>query len=187
MNIKPFSIQLSILFIAATLSFASCRETEVKPEDKPQNETELITTMTLIFTDSATNQISTFSFKDTDGDGGSGPVQFDTIQLAANKTYTCKVLLLDESKTETDTISNEVLKESDDHLFIYTISGLNLAIFRTDKDANNLPLGLNSKWWTGNMSNGKVKITLKHQPGVKDGSATPGETDAEVEFICKIN
>jgi hypothetical protein len=51
-----------------------------------------------------------------------------------------------------------------------------------DKDSKQLPLGLISKWMTKQKSKGSVNIQLKHQPGVKDGSKTPGETDAMVEF-----
>ncbi|WP_236704879.1 hypothetical protein [Hymenobacter sp. AT01-02] len=29
---------------------------------------------------------------------------------------------------------------------------------------------------------GSLKITLRHQPETKDGTATPGSTDAEVTF-----
>lgn len=185
MNFKKIK-QLSILAIASMAVFTACKDTEVKPEDKPQNSTELITTMKLLLTDSSSGLTKTFVFRDTDGDGGSGPSTFDTIQLEAGKAYTCKVLLLDESKSEIDTISNEVEEESNDHLFVYTVNSINVRFEITDKDKNNLPLGLMSKWRVGASGKGKIKVTLKHQPGVKDGSASPGETDAEVDFNCNI-
>lgn len=180
----------SILFgIAAAmliLNMQACKENEPEPDKPPVNESELITTVQLIFTDSADNSVRSFLFKDPDGDGGNGPTVFDTIVLLQNRTYYTQVLLLDESKAVTDTISNEVLEEADEHLFVFTPNASDLSIQITDRDSKNLPLGLLSKWKTGNPGNGSVKVTLKHQPGTKNGSSDPGETDVEVNFNCTI-
>jgi hypothetical protein len=45
-----------------------------------------------------------------------------------------------------------------------------------------LPLGLLTNWKSGSASNGQLMISLKHQPGIKDGSADKGETDVEINF-----
>jgi hypothetical protein len=161
----------------------ACKEDPPKP---PINENELITTMLLEFEDSITSARSNVIFKDADGIGGNAPSRFDTIRLSANRTYTCSVYLLDESKNPVDTVSNEVKKEGDEHLFVFTPFSVNISSKATDKDVKMLPIGLISTWRTGNSSTGKMKITLKHQPGVKDGTPGPGETDAEVNFNCTI-
>jgi hypothetical protein len=93
---------------------------------------------------------------------------------------------LDESKAETDTISIEVLKEGEDHLLVYTITNLNLNIMPSDSDNNGLAIGLKSIWKAIASGNGKVKTTLKHQPGIKNGDPALGETDIEIEFNCRI-
>ncbi len=168
------------------LSSEGCKNNEPEPDKPPVNENELITTVQLVLTDSTDNSVRSFLFKDPDGDGGNGPTVFDTIMLKSDRTYFSRILLLDESKAETDTISNEVLEEADEHLFIYSPSwnGLNIQI--TDQDSKGLPLGLTSIWRTGNTGNGSVKVALKHQPGIKNGSPDPGETDVEIDFICRI-
>ena len=177
----------SILLIAIiTLSFGACKEKTPSPTTPPQNESELITTVKLVFTDTATKAVSTAVFSDLDGPGGNAPTQFDTIQLKPNRVYQTAIYLLDETKNPVDSTSNEVLKEGQDHLFVFTKTGVNISFIYTDKDINNLPIGLSSYWSTGANSNGSVTVALRHQPGLKDGTATPGETDVEILFPCKI-
>ncbi|HNJ72981.1 MAG TPA: hypothetical protein PL129_10795, partial [bacterium] len=63
--------------------FSGCEK-----DDKETNPEELITSVVIKFVDTsnAANTV-TASFRDLDGEGGADPVQFDTIKLAANKTY----------------------------------------------------------------------------------------------------
>jgi hypothetical protein len=187
MNIKISSnIILFAIIVISTLYLNSCKDKGPKPNDHPENESELITTVILALEDSASSGTSYCIFRDADGPGGNTPSRFDTLRLSANHTYFTRIYLLDESKSPVDTISNEVLEESDDHLFVFTPSGVNLHIRIDDKDGNQLPLGLLSTWRTGIVSTGKTRVLLRHQPGVKDGTADPGETDADVSFNCII-
>jgi hypothetical protein len=180
------------LLLLATLSaivFASCQKDDVEnPDDN--NESELITTITLAFTDSAnTTNVQYFTFKDPDGEGGNGPTQFDTIRLQANTTYFTSITLLDESGTETDTISNEVLEEGVDHQFFFSTAGALATITYTDADDNGNPIGLQTKWAIGNIGTGTATVILKHQPDLKapaPGNQTLGETDVEVDFVFVI-
>jgi hypothetical protein len=153
------------------------------------NEQEVITTLQVIFTDSATNTpAGIFQFRDTDGDGPNGPVEWDTIALNNNTTYYADVVLLNELASPIDSISNEVAEEANDHQFFFTISGANLTHSYLDQDTNTppLPIGLHNKIRTGNASNGSVQIILKHQPGIKDGLITTGDTDIDVTFVTNI-
>ena len=173
----------TLLLMAGAVS--GCKE-ENPP---PVNEEELITTMTLTFTDSAnSSNVITATFRDTDGDGGNAPVQFDTIKLAAGKTYFTEITLLDESKTPAEVISEEVLEEANDHHFFFHATGATVTVTYEDLDTNSppLPVGLSTKWITGNASNGTTQVILKHQPEVKDGTEAPGETDVDVTFITEV-
>jgi hypothetical protein len=62
----------------------------------------------------------------------------------------------------------------------------NINVTITDKDGNNLPVGLESLWTTGAASSGAINVVLRHQPGVKDGTETPGDTDIDVVFPVNI-
>ncbi len=162
----------------------SCNKKNNTPPNP--NEEELITTVQLNFTDSAGVQAPvTAIYRDTDGDGGNNPVQWDSIRLKANTTYYTSILLLDESKSPVDTISQEVLAEGAEHLFCFTVTGANTAIQRTDSDGT-YEIGLQSKWTTGAVSNGNVRVVLKHQPDVKNGSCDPGETDIDLNFVLQV-
>lgn len=187
--------KLFYIVIATICLAASCKKkkNEPTPNDPGNpNPQELITTCELHIVDSASNLTvlaAPFIFKDADGDGGNAPTRFDTIKLNSNSTYLVDIILLDESKTPTDTISNEVLEEANDHMFFFTPStGSNTSISYLDADANSLPIGLETKWKTGTLPSGlqSMQIILKHQPGVKNGTQAPGDTDLDLTFQLKI-
>lgn len=212
-TIKHFAL----LALASGLIAVSCKKDEKTNTPSPAppppaNEEELITTFKLYLSDG--NDTTVYLFKDPDGDGGIpafyGPgtttasSQSDSVLvLKANTSYTASLYFLDESKTVTDTISHEIEEEADEHMIFFnqinpsalpsasvSITGTNLSITYLDSDNSTppLPLGLISKWQTGNAA-GKVPFTiaLKHQPGSKNGTYAPGDTDISVLFKVQIN
>ncbi len=181
---KKNSLSLFILFFVLLVS-ACKRNTDDAPSPQNQNEEELITTVSLIIKDNGV-LVDTFSFKDPDGVGGVSPT-IEDIVLIAGKTYTCTLLLLDETKNPVDTTSVEIEEEKDVHQFFFHPSaGANLTVTYLDHDDNNVPVGLETQFVTGAASTGTIKVILKHQPGVKptsgNGNEALGETDLEVEF-----
>ncbi len=183
--------KLKIAFMALSiigLSMSSCKkdDDQVDVPAPDQNEVELITTFKITFTDEAGVQPTvSATFQDLDGDGGNAPGIFDTIVLAPSTSYAAEILLLNETESPADTISNEVKEEGAAHLFCFEPTGADVTILRTDTDGT-YEIGLESQWVTGNASTGSTQITLKHQPDVKDGTCAPGETDIELNFITKI-
>lgn len=185
-NKKLYMVLLAVGLIATM--FNSCKKDDdlVKVPPPDQNEAEIITTLTISFTDIDGVQPSvSATFQDLDESGGNAPTKFDDIILAANTNYTADIILLNETESPADTISNEVLEEADAHLFCFTPSDVDVTITRIDTDGT-YEIGLQSKWITGTVSSGTTKIVLKHQPGTKDGTCAPGETDIELDFITKI-
>ncbi|HNQ61677.1 MAG TPA: hypothetical protein PKJ62_04740 [Bacteroidia bacterium] len=182
--------QKTVLILVTLFTFfIGCKKDEdpVPQPQPPSNEEEVITTMRLTFVDSSDHSnVITASFRDPDGDGGLAYDLFDTIRLEQNKTWETSILLLNETVVPADTISNEVLDEGDEHLFCYTPSGTSAAVIITDMDSNGLPIGLQSKWYTGAAGNGTIQVELRHQPGVKDGTCIPGDTDISVVFEIEI-
>lgn len=140
----------------------------------------------------------------------------DTILLTADHTYFTKVYILDESKTPTDSTSNVIAgDESSEHMLFYNgnptatgnaantvlnaglpysikTNGSNITITYLDVDNGSpqLNIGLSTRWRssvsTGTIVN-PITIALRHQPGAKDGTYGPGETDVEIEFKVKVN
>lgn len=180
-----------ILFIAI-LAIVACKKKDDPKPSNPQSDDdqELITAMKLVLTEDGTGTVSSFQFSDPDGPGGNAPTQ-DNIVLSANKTYHGRIILLDQTKSPVDTISNEIEEKKDEHQFFFTVTGANLTSSYTDYDTHGVPVGLFPDFVTGAASTGTLKVTLKHQPEVKpktgSGDITKGETDIEVTFNLTIN
>ncbi|MDU0371000.1 hypothetical protein ACFPAF_11390 [Hymenobacter endophyticus] len=171
--------------LAAAPLLSSCSDDNDTPT--PDDDNEQITTVRYELTPTTGGSTLTAQYRDVDGDGGAAPV-ISGLTLAANTTYTGKIVLLDETKTPAEDISAEVKEEADEHLFVYTPSNVNLTVTRTDKDKNNLEVGLETRLQTAAASAtaGTLRVTLRHQPGTKNGSATPGDTDVEVDFPVTV-
>lgn len=178
---------LSIALVSMVLNHG-CKKDDSSPQNPSDgNDSELITTVKLSFVDSSgIEPVRQFVFSDIDGDGGNPPSVFDTIRISSQRTYNVSILLLDESKSPADTISNEVLAEGDDHMFFFFHAGASITSSYEDLDGNGIGIGLQSKWITGSLSSGTSRIVLKHQPGVKDGSFGPGETDVDIQFQSRV-
>lgn len=136
------------------------------------------------------------------------------LNLKPNSTYDGQVILLDETKTPADVVSDEIKERQNYHLFFFqptpispanlvisatttNIPGtqtsstgpyLNLVVTRTDVDANTPPLqvGLTDSFVTGTTSAGWLRVVLRHQPNVKDGTYPPGSSDLDVNFKVTI-
>ncbi|MDD2982380.1 MAG: type 1 periplasmic binding fold superfamily protein [Crocinitomicaceae bacterium] len=164
--------------------FAACKKEKnpVSNPPAPVVEEELITTLKVTFTDSSGIHPDVIAmFQDIDGPGGNEPTAMDTIRLKANATYFASIQVLNESINPAEDITVEILDEAASHLICFDIAGANVQVIRTDTDGV-YEVGVISKWTTGNVSMGSSVISLKHQPGIKNGSCAVGETDIEVNF-----
>ncbi|RTQ53632.1 hypothetical protein EJV47_02530 [Hymenobacter gummosus] len=178
---RPF---LAALLLAAPLLTTSCKNDDDNPT--PDDENELITTVRYTLTPAGGGTPVTVEYKDLDGAGGTAPT-IGTLTLAANTTYTGAVTFLDESKSPADNITAEVNEESDEHLVVYVPTPANLlSITRTDRDRNNLEVGLSTRLVTTTAATGTLKINLQHQPGIKNGQPNLGSADAEVTFPVTV-
>ncbi len=172
---------LALMMMAGSLLLnTSCNKDD--DDNGPENEQELITTVSLTFVDQ--NSVSSvFQFVDLDGPGGNPPIIPDII-LEDNETYQLFVAFLDESDPgNVKNITEEVEEESNEHLVCFEGSGFNILPLAQDTDDNGDPLGLISSLTTGDSGPGSLRVLLKHEPdkGVGDPCST-GETDVDVTF-----
>lgn len=183
---KQVSIGKILVFLAA-LSLTGCK----KDDTSEPEENELITTVTLNFTEAGTTNVRSVTWKDADGDGGAAPT-IGKLSLAPNKTYNLTVQVLDESKTPIADITEEIEDEAEEHLFVYTPTPANLlTVAITDNDSRNFPVGLTGTATTGAAGTGKLQVVLRHQPPVggnpvKNGTVGPGSTDFDGTFDVEI-
>lgn len=184
-------IFVSTLIIASV--FSSCKKDEKSPENPGNvgNPTEIITTVKLELTDSVSGELVSATWKDADGDGPGQPV-ITGLNLKPDRIYHGQILLLDESKSPVDTVSQEVEEEKNAHQFYYMVTGSatgKVAFSKTDMDDNNMPVGLTLRVFTtpSAASSGSLKVLLKHYDGIaKSTDPTVGETDVEADFPLQI-
>jgi hypothetical protein len=170
-------VSLSLACIGAILAASSCKE-------KKSDESELITTVKMTITNGGI-PVGTFQWKDTDGAGGYPPLPTDTIALDSGITYIASIAFLNESNGGSEDLTTEVKNEASNHLVCYTPAAGILQVTITDNDGK-FPLGLQSEWKTNSKGNSTVRVVLRHQPGIKDGTCDPGETDVDVSFPIVI-
>ena len=164
--------------------FYGCSE-----DPKPVNEEELITTLIVDLTPAGGGDPIQLKFYDEDGEGVIDPITTpDLAQLTMGKTYTAELTLKNESVIPADDITLEIEAEKNDHLFCFSVTGTEVTIEYNDEDDNTNPIGLSTTWTAGNTgSTGQVQITLRHQPGTKNGTCPgSGDTDLEVTFDVQI-
>ncbi len=177
------------LFVVAALAFAAvaCKKDD-HDHDHKHNDSELITTVRLTYTNKAniTEKIVA-TWRDTDGAGGKAP-EISNVNLKANTTYSVMTEFLDESKTPSVNITPEILTEANEHQVFYVVTTANLTHKYMDKDSKGFNLGLQSEHATGAASTGKLRVVLKHLVGIKTATSTVnnGETDVDVEFPLVI-
>ena len=182
-KINPFYT----LIVLVALMFSAC---EKDPE--PPNEEEVITTLNYILTPTGGGDDVTLSFVDLDGDGGNDAT-ITGGTLAANQTYSGRLDLLNEAETPTESITDEIAEEDDEHQFFFQTTVSGLVVSYTDMDANGNPIGLATSLTTGDAASGNLVVILKHEPvkdaeGVSGGDITnaAGETDIEVTFQINV-
>lgn len=170
--------------------FAGCTKTEEPNECTIPNEGEVITTVTLTFTDAGGSAI-VWTFDDPDGDGGNDP-EITSPALAANTAYTLDVTLFDASVDPAEAIHEEVAGEAEEHQF-FLVTESDIAFTYNDADANGHPIGLAWNVQTSDATSSTVTVILRHEPnktadGVASGDPTNagGETDVEVTFDVEV-
>ncbi|MEQ8910115.1 MAG: hypothetical protein RIC95_13040 [Vicingaceae bacterium] len=186
--------RLALLFMLGATVFTACKDDDDDSVNNDNggttitpNEEELITTVAVIYSDTMGMAMDTFYFRDPDGDGGNSP-EIDTLHLPANAVFDINLQFLDESDpNDVEDITAEIQMEDDEHFVCFEDqAGLAISIELRDSDGT-YPVGLSSRWTSMGATQGQLKLSLKHQPGVKDGTCAPGDTDVEVDFPYVLN
>ncbi|GAB3574167.1 hypothetical protein GCM10027578_36370 [Spirosoma luteolum] len=178
----------SLLALSALLLLNSCNRDEQTVA--PTDDNEAITTATLTLTNKAApTQVITATI---DNLNGTADFSKATLTLKANTTYTGQITLLDKTKTPVVVATDEIREKANEHLFVYTFtpatgSSATLGVTLTDKDTNPAPgpypIGLATELKTGTATgNGSLRVVLRHQPNVKNGTQTPGSSDLDTQF-----
>ncbi|GAA3625927.1 type 1 periplasmic binding fold superfamily protein [Flavivirga jejuensis] len=184
--------KITILLFISALIFNSCSSNDDNPE--LVIEEEVITTVTVTLTPEAGGTDIVLESVDLDGDGPDAPVVSVSGNLDANTTYNGSIVLLNETESPAENITEEIEELDEEHQFFYsTTSGI--ATFEyNDTDANGNPIGLDFLLTTStSAASGTITIILRHLPNkdgenVSDGDITNagGETDVSVTFSVSV-
>jgi len=179
----------ALALISLTTMFGACG----KKEDPIPVEQELITTLRLTVSDSM-GISSVFDYRVENGFGnGGGTVEIDTLKLQPNQSYTMSVQVLNEQEDPVEDITQEVISESEDHLFLFisnpaTGTG-SVTTSNGSLDSLGRPFNQTVTVATGGAGSGTFTVYLMHDPTDKTGT-TPatsgGETDVEAVFPVVI-
>ncbi|WP_299677875.1 type 1 periplasmic binding fold superfamily protein [uncultured Tenacibaculum sp.] len=182
------SIKLLAFLFISTLVFTGCSDDET-PEQV--NEEEVITTMTITLTPNGGGTAIVLQTQDLDGDGPNAPVITPAnATLAANTVYNGSIVILNETESPAEDITEEIEEEADEHQFFFTAVGPNIAFnYEAPNDSNDNPVGLNFNLVAGAASTGTITVTLKHEPTKPNNGLVEqagGETDIEATFNVTI-
>jgi hypothetical protein len=186
------NIIIAAFTFASVILFTACEKEKVN-NPLPVEE-ELITTLVLNISDSATGSQQSFAYK-VDNGFGTDPMIFtvDTIKLAPEKSYKVTVSLLNEHIIPSEEVTQEIIDENTEHIFMYTSnpkSGAgSITASNGNKDDNGKPFNQVVTFTTGAAGDGFLAATLIHQPTQKESPAVTnvgGETDAEAIFPVLI-
>ena len=191
------------LFVLVVILLASCSD-----DDAPaaENEEEIITDVTLTFTPASGSAIVATA-QDPDGEGPENLEVGQAIGLATNTDYTLAITL--ENSIAGESITEEVEEEDEAHMLFFAWtqglftdpSGNGNVDTRADPvnyedplDDNGYPVGLETRWTTGDAATGTFRVLLKHQPPLGDGTpvktatstATDGESDVDLTWDVEI-
>lgn len=178
---------LSMLALTGLL-FTACSSDDENPE--PVNEEELITTMTVTLVPQGGGTTITLTSRDLDGDGPNAPEVTVSGNLAGNTTYNGTIVLLNETETPAEDITEEVAEEDEEHQFFFGISGSIGSVTYADQDGNGNPVGIAFVLNTDTAGAASLTVTLRHEPKKpNDGTLADagGETDIAQTFNLTIS
>ena len=188
-----FEHKFGVFGIFVALGVAACQPASVPP-DTPPVENEYITTVKISYqnqADATDKGVATWA--DLDNNAATPPdTSAAILNLRKSSQYRLEILFLDQTKTPTDTVSNEVQERANIHrICITTPTPIGFTATATDYDTNSpaQPLGLKQSVLTdASLQNGLMRLKLRHQPSGKDGTCEPGSSDIDVRFrVQKAN
>lgn len=188
-----------IALLLAAITITSCSNDDEVPE--AENELEIITDVTLVFTNVAdAEDVVEATAQDPDGPGTQELEVLDAINLDVSKTY----ILTFEIFTPGEDIGEEILEEAEEHQLFFSFSNNAFAnptgngnidnaadpLDYNDQDDNGNPVGLSTTWTTSatSLTGGAFTVLLKHQPDIKNSTsgANDGDTDFNLTFELNI-
>ena len=192
-----------MIILSATFFIISCSDDDEMSAPPEEEELEVITDVTLVFTDSNGTAVRA-SAQDPDGEGVQGLIVDDPILLSRDMQYTLTFEIFNNLETPGEDIGEEIADEDDEHQFFFSftpdafdspmgngnIDTASDPINYDDMDDNGNPVGLETTWTTPitPLAGGNFTVRLQHQPDIKTATtgATDGDNDFNLSFVLNI-
>lgn len=174
------------LTVAAMALIATSCDHLNDPHDHVDDH-DAVTTVTLTLVAQGTTDTTRVMWEDLDGIGGNNPNRIDTLFLRPATIYLGSVSFENRAKSPAANITEEVLREADEHQVFYAVSNSLGQVQVLDKDGKGLPLGLVYTLSTSATAAGVpgvLTLSLYHyeSESSKNGTDPADETDVEVTF-----
>ena len=182
--------KLFIMAIFCLTLITSCKDDDDNPE--PVNEVELITNVTLTFTNTA-NSSDVIIMSNVAPDGQEGAFTNSVNgSFTTGQSYFLDLNITNESDPSDvdDILNDDIIPEGDEHFFKYN-NTLGIGMVRDASDlagAGGTRLGVSTTWITAAAGTGNLQIILVHEPDSADdsnqfGITTGGEEDFNITFL----
>ncbi|MFT6747449.1 MAG: hypothetical protein ACJAZ2_001802 [Glaciecola sp.] len=194
----------AMFFMIAAGVLTGCKKEEDE-DPHAEHEHEVMTDVTLTFTNqSDPSDVVAVLAQDPDGEGVEALKVIGSIDLDTSKSYRLTIQIANNLESPGEDIGAEVAEEDDEHQVFFSfnsnaftnpagdgnIDNASDAIDYNDIDGNGNPLGLSTDWATtsATLTGGTFRVVLVHQPGVKTGSSTvnDGDADFDLQFVLNI-
>ena len=205
-NLNVFGKYSLYFLLISGLFVTSCKKDDDDATDTPaeENEEEVITDVTLIFTNvNDTSDVVTASAQDPDGEGVQELEVLDDINLDTAKTYILTLEIMNNLDSPGEDITEEIEEEAVDHQFFFSftedafadpagdgnVDNSGDALNYNDLDDNGNPIGLSTTWTTASTvtSGGTFEIRLQHQPDIKSATSSADDGDSDIDLFFVLN
>lgn len=166
-----------LLALAAPFAFAACDSA-----GHDHDEGEVITKVEYILTPNAGGTTEKATFNDVNRNGVVDAGEVTGVVLLPGNTYRGEMIVYGPSGN----ITNELLAESAEHLFVFTVGGAaatRVTIALTDRDDNALPFGRTSAVAVtpGGPAGGTLRLELVHFGSANAKRTAGGRPTTEME------
>lgn len=170
------------LMLVLVLLFSCAKEKKLVPDGL------LVTTMRLYTIDVADTTVrDTFEFIDYDALGPNSAYRTDTISLQTGHQYRVQLQCCNEAVLPHIDYTGQLKAAGKNYLVVGKMDPTNrLSTQILDQDDRHLPVGFDQVWTTGPSGYGNFSLQLRYQPDMKNGTETPGISDAETIFPVLI-
>jgi hypothetical protein len=176
----------SVLAGGCLLYLASCSPEDLFPDDPKTKLKDTATTFTLKYTRLSDNNVDYANCYDPDGAGPESPTLLTQLKLSTNAEYDLELEVRDDTDPLRSVNYTDTISKRPGAFRVCMSSPLNLTPVPLDSDGK-YPIGLKYRIKTGNAATSTLKVSLRNQTGVKDGSCDQGILMLEVNFPLRVN